>query len=35
MAIVVPQSKEISRGGKNGTRKGVGSAICKRANGGA
>ena len=27
MAIEVPQNKEISRGGKNGRRKGVGSAI--------
>ena len=27
MAIEVPQNKEISGGGKNGGRKGVGSAI--------
>ena len=28
MAIEVPQNEEISQGGKNGGRKGVGSAIC-------
>ena len=28
MAIEVPQNEEISGGGKNGGRKGVGSAIC-------
>ena len=30
MAIEVPQNEEISGGGKNGGRKGVGSAICRR-----
>ena len=30
MAIEVPQKEEISGGGKNGGRKGVGSAICRR-----
>ena len=30
MAIEVPQNKEISGGGKNGGRKGVGSAIRQR-----
>ena len=28
MAIEVPQNEEISGGGKNGGRKGVGCAIC-------
>ena len=36
MAIEVLQNEEISGGGKNGGRKGVGSAICrKRANRGS
>ena len=36
MAIEVPQNEEISGGGKNGRRKGVGSAIRRRgANKGA
>ena len=36
MAVNVPQNKEISGGGKNGGRKGIGSAIlCGRANKGA
>ena len=30
MAVEVPQNKEISGGGKNGRRKGVSSAICRR-----
>ena len=30
MAVEVPQNEEISRGGKNGRRKGVGSAIRQR-----
>ena len=30
MAIEVPQSEEISGGGKNGVRKGVGCAIQRR-----
>ena len=30
MAIEVPQNKEISGRGKNGGRKAVGSAICRR-----
>ena len=30
MAIEVPQNEEISGGGKNGGRKGVGSAIRRR-----
>ena len=30
MAIEVPQNEEISRGEKNGGRKGVGSAIRRR-----
>ena len=29
MAIEVPQNEEISGGGKNGGRKGVGSVICR------
>ena len=29
MAVEVPQNEEISGGGKNGRRKGVGSAICR------
>ena len=33
MAIEVPQNEEISGGGKSGGRKGVGSAISRRANG--
>ena len=28
MAIEVPQNEEISGGGKNGGREGIGSAIC-------
>ena len=35
MAIEVPQNEEISGGGKNGWRKGVGFAIRRRANGGS
>ena len=36
MAVEVPQNEEISGGGKNGGRKGVGSAIRRRrANRGA
>ena len=36
MAVEVPQNEEISGGGKNGGRKGVGSAICRiRANKGS
>ena len=36
MAIEVPQNEEISGGGKNGKRKGIGSAIrCRGANRGA
>ena len=36
MAVEVPQNKEISGGGKNGGRKGIGSAIRSgRANKGA
>ena len=36
MAIEVPQNEEISGGGKNGERKGVGSAISwRRANRGS
>ena len=31
-AIEVPQNEEISGGGKNGGRKGIGSAIQRRAN---
>ena len=30
MAIEVPQNEEISRGGKNGVKKGIGSAIRRR-----
>ena len=30
MAVEVPHNKEISGGGKNGARKGVGSAIRRR-----
>ena len=30
MAIEIPQNEEISRGGKNGRRKGVSSAIRRR-----
>ena len=30
MAVEVPQNEEISGGGKNGGRKGVGSAIRRR-----
>ena len=29
MALEVPQIEDISGGGKNGGRKGVGSAICQ------
>ena len=29
MAVEVPQNEETSGGGKNGGRKGVGSAICR------
>ena len=33
MAVEVPQNEEIFGGGKNGGRKGIGSAICQgRAN---
>ena len=36
MAIEVPQNEEISGGGKDGGRKGIGSVICwGRANRGA
>ena len=28
MAIEVPQNEEISGGGKNGRKRGIGSAIC-------
>ena len=36
MAIEVPQNEDISEGGKNGGRKGVGSAISwRRANKGS
>ena len=35
MAIEVPQNEEISGGRKNRGRKGVGSAIRRRANGGS
>ena len=28
MAVEVPQNEEISGGGKNGGREGIGSAIC-------
>ena len=30
MAVEVPQNEEISGDGKNGGRKGVGSAFCQR-----
>ena len=30
MAVEVPQNEEIFGGGKNGWRKGVGSASCQR-----
>ena len=30
MAIEVPKNEKVSGGGKNGERKGVGSAICWR-----
>ena len=30
MAIEVPQNEEISGGGNNGRRKGIGSSICRR-----
>ena len=35
MAIEVPQNKEISGGGKDGGRKEIGFAICRRANRGS
>ena len=35
MVIEVPQNEEISGGGKNGRRKGVSSAIRRRANRGS
>ena len=34
-AVEVPQNEEISGGGKNGGRKGIGSAIRRRANRGS